>query len=264
MAGIEKISERAIIETAEALLIEEHGEWRRVSARKVQKRTGGSNQRVNELISAWREQKAAAARAPLSAEGPELDVPDPIRRVLDETTTKLQELGLSVARLIDEAVRAERQRCDRDVALEQDRAKAAIEMIKKDLQAAQIESLGYSKDLDRIESGLAAERKAKADLAEEMEKLRVKLADAERNEKIATAQAEKQSELRQITDLRQAQFEAQLAENSDAYKNELEAFREDYREAQKLAREKAAELSEANSTIRQLRKQLGTDDARSL
>ncbi|MFO7757861.1 MAG: hypothetical protein R6V26_05155 [Roseovarius sp.] len=60
----------------------------------------------------------------------------------------------------------------------------------------------------------------------------------------------------------QAHFEAQMAANFDTYKNQPATFRADYRETQKLAREKATELFKANATIRELRQQLKTADAK--
>ena len=151
MAGVEKVSEQKIIQTAEEMLIEANGELRKVSARQVQKRIGGGNKRVNEIVGTWQRRKSEDVPKPSSGDLPEPAVPDVVARALEETTAKLHELGPLVARLIEDATRAERQRCDREIATEQERASAAIEEMQKDADAARQESHGYSEDLDRLE-----------------------------------------------------------------------------------------------------------------
>ena len=281
MAGVEKVSEQEILEAAGDLLKEANGELRRVSARQVQKRSGGSNKRVNEIVGAWKERKAGTPSKPDPAEGPDPVVPDAVGQAIEEATEKLRNLGPLVGRLIEESARTERQRSDHEIAVEQQKAKAAIEEKEKDLAAAQEESHGYSEDLDRLETeqadlnarledqrkDLSKEREAKADQSEELKELRSKLAEAERKEERATEEAARQKELLERSDQTVAKLEAQLesvsethrsdpADNRRAHRQELEAFRSDYKDIQEKARETAAELSEARATIQQLRDQL--------
>jgi DNA repair exonuclease SbcCD ATPase subunit len=286
MAGVEKVSEQEIIEAAENLLNEANGELRRVSARQVQKRSGGSNKRINEIVGAWKERKAGEPSMPDPGEGPAPMVPDAVSQAIEEATEKLRNLGPLVGGLIEEAARTERQRCDREIALEQERSKAAIEEKEKDLAAAHDESHAYSEDLDRLESEradlearledqrteLSEEREAKVGLTEELKKNRAKLAEAERQEERATAEAARQKELVEVSERATTKLEAQLTAASKAHRNdiaesrrvhreELEAFRVDYKDIQKQARETASELSEANATIRHLREQLSQGPA---
>lgn len=278
MAGVEKVSELEIIDAAENLLKEANGELRRVSARQVRERAGGGSQRVNEIVSIWREKKAGEPPKLGPIEGPEPVVPDAVSHAVGETMEKLRNLGPLVGRLIEEAARTERQRCDREIAVEQERAKTAIEEKEKDLTAAREENRGYSEDLDHIETEranlearlegqrkeLSEEREAKADLIEELEKLRAKLAEAERQEERATAEAARQKDLREVSERAATKLEAQLtaateghrsdlAESRRAHREELDAFRSDYKDIQTQARKTATELSEAQATIRQLR-----------
>ncbi len=284
MAGVEKVSEQEIIGAAEELLNQANGELRRVSARQVQKRSGGSNKRVNEIVGAWRARKAGEPPKPNPTEGPEPVVPDAVSQVIEEAAEKLRNLGPLVGRLIEEAARTERQRCDREIAVEQERAKTAIEEWEKDLAAAREESHGYSEDLDRLETEkadldarledqrkeLSEERKANAGLTEELKELRAKLAEAERQGERATAEAARQKELLEVSERTVTKLETQLtattethrsdlAESRQAHREELDAFRSDYKDIQKQVRETAAELSEAQATIRQLREQPSKD-----
>lgn len=208
-------------------------------------------------------------------------VPDAVSHAIEEATEKLRNLGPLVGRLIEEAARVERQRCDREIAVEQERAKTAIEEKEKDLAAVREESHGYSEDLDRLETEradlearledqrkeLSEEREAKAGLSEELKAFREELAEAKRQEERATAEAARQKELLEVAERTATKLEAQLtaateahrsdlAESRRTHREELDAFRSDYKDIQKQARETAAELSEAQATIRQLREQL--------
>lgn len=286
MAGVEKVSEQEIIEAAENLLNEANGELRRVSARQVRKRSGGSSKRVNEIVDVWNERKAGEPPMPNPAEGPAPIVPDAVSQAIEEATEKLCNLGPLVGRLIEEAARTERQRCDREIALEQERSKTAIEDKEKDLVAARAENHGYSEDVDRLENEqadleslmesqrteLSEERDAKARLTEELKENRAKLADAERQEERSTAEAARQKELVEVTERATTKLESQLTASSEAHRKdiaesrrvhreELEAFRVDYNDIQKQARESASELSEAKATIRHLREQLSRGPA---
>lgn len=281
MAGVEKVSEQEIIAAAEELLNEANGELRRVSARQVQKRSGGSNKRVNEIVGAWKGRKAGAPTKPDPVEGPDPVVPDAVSQAIEEATEKLRNLGPLVGRLIEEAARSERQRCDREIAMEQERATTAIEEREKDLAAAQEESHGYSEDLDRLETEranlearledhrkeLSEEREAKAGLSEELKELRTNLSEAERLKDRATAEAARQKDLLEVSERTVTKLEGQLTAATEAHRNdlaesrraqreELDAFRSDYKDIQTQARETAAELSEAKATIRQLREQI--------
>lgn len=281
MAGVEKVSEQEIIEAAENLLNEVNGELRRVSARQVLKRSKGSNKRVNEIVASWRERKAGELSKPDLAEGPEPVVPDAVSQAIEEATEKLRNLGPLVGRLIEEAARIERQRCDREIAVEQERAKTAIVEKEKDLAAVREESHGYAEDLDRLETErsdlearledqrkeLSDEREAKAGLTEELKELRAKLAEVERQEERAAADAARQKDLLEVSERTATKLEVQLTATSEAYRSdlaesrrahreELDAFRSDYKDIQKQARETAAELSKAQATIQQLREQI--------
>jgi DNA repair exonuclease SbcCD ATPase subunit len=278
---VEKVSEQTIIATAEELLREANGELRLVSARKVAKRSGGGNQRVNEIVAAWRERKAGETSKLDPVEGPEPLVPDAVSLAIEEATAKLRNLGPLVARLIEEATRIERQRCDREIAMEQERMKAVVEEREKDLAAAMDESRGYSEDLDRLEmeradlearledqhKDLSAEREEKARQTEELNELQKELLEAERREERAAAEATRQKELLGASERTVTKLEAQLtaaieahrhelAEGRRAHREELDAFRTDYKDLQGQVRETAAELSNAQATIRQLREQL--------
>ncbi len=281
MAGVEKVSEQEIIQTAEAMLIEANGELRRVSARQVQERIGGSNKRVNEIVGAWKRQKAEDATKPSSVKLPEPAVPDIVTRALDEATGKVRDLGPLVARLIEDASRAERQRCDREIATERERASSAIDETQKDADAARQESHGYSEDLDRLEEEkaellgrlktlhieLSAERSKTEVLNSDMDLMQKERAQSDLRAEQASAEAEKQRELREVCDRNASRMEAQLLAMSDTHRNELsdmrdrhrqevESFRADYKEAESRARDSAVKLSEANATIHRLHEQL--------
>ncbi len=288
MAGVEKVSEQEIIQTAEAMLIEANGELRRVSARQVQERIGGSNKRVNEIVGAWKRRKAEDAATPSSMDLPEPAVPDMVTRALDEAIGKLRELGPLVARLIEDATRAERQRCDREIATERERASAAIDEMQKDTEAARQESHGYSEDLDRLEeekaellgrletlqNDLSEERSKTEVLNSDMDLVKKERTQSDLRAEQASAEATKQRELREACDRNASRMEAQLSAMSDTHRNELsdmrdrhrqevETYRADYKEAESRARDSAVKLSEANATIHRLQEQLArTPEAR--
>tara|TARA_B100002049_G_scaffold126596_1_gene93631 strand:+ start:2121 stop:3011 length:891 start_codon:yes stop_codon:yes gene_type:complete len=284
MAGVEKVSEQEIIDAAENLLTEANGELRRVSARQVRERVGGGSQRVNEIVAVWRERKAGEPSNPGPAEGPEPMVPDAVSHAVEEATEKLRNLGPLVGRLIEEATRTERQRCDREIAMEQERAKTAIEEKEKDLIAAREESRGYSEDLDRVETErddlnaqlgdqrkeLSEEREVNAALSKELKELQAKLTEAERREERAIAEATRQKDLLEASERTVTKLEAQLTAVSEAHRSdlaesrrlhreEMDAFRSDYRDIQKQARKTAADLSEAQTTVRQLRERIANE-----
>lgn len=277
MAGVEKVSEQEIIDVAETMLTEVGGDLRSVSARQVRERSGGSNKRVNEIVAAWKERTKGQAARPALIDAPEPAVPDLVAQSLREACDKIRDLGPLVAGLIEAATRAERLRFNREIAAEQQRTTALIEEVRKDAEAAREESHGYSEDLDRLEEEKSALRErldaVEKDLATTREKTASLSVDTERLQKgiarvgvraeQATAEGARQKELRELSDRALSRLEAQLAASSDAHRQEMsdarearrqemQAFRADYKDAEERARRAAAALSEANATIRRL------------
>lgn len=281
MAGVEKVSEEEIIRAAETMLTEVGEDLRQVSARMVRRRAGGGSGRVNEIVAEWKKRKKEEGTQPIHVDAPEPEVPDVVTRALDEAAVRIRGLGPLVAGLIEAAGRSERQRCSREIAAEQERANASLEEARMDTAAAQKDCQGYSEDVDRLEAErsrlldqvgvlgkeLSAEREQTESLTKDMEALKKKFDQSEIREQQARTEAERQKELREVSDRNLSKLEVQLDANDAAHRKELSddrkahreelaAFRADTKETEDRARSAAADLSAANATIHQLQEQV--------